>query len=128
MTEAWVAYEWAVIRVVPQVHLERFENVGVIVHARTAALLEARADPDWERLHAVFPALDRGLVERHLDGYLRTCRGESDAGPVALLPPSERFHWLTAPRSGVIQTSEVRPGRSRDLRSTLDCLFDEQCR
>lgn len=124
---AWVEFEWAVVRVVPRVHAEQFVNVGVILHARTIEYLEARIEPPWERLRALAPQLDRAAVQRHLDTFLRLCRGDADAGPVALLPPSERFHWLTAPRSGILQTSERRPGRCHDPAEALARLFAEQC-
>lgn len=122
----WVTFEWATVRVVPRIHQSEFVNVGVIVHARTAGFLDARIDPPWQRIAALAPALDRDLVERHLAAYLRVCRGEESAGPVALSPPSERFHWLTAPRSAVVQTSEVHPGVCRDPGEALDRLAREQ--
>jgi hypothetical protein len=125
--ETWIDFEWATIRVVPRVHTGEFINVGVILHARTRELLALRIEPDFERLELLGADLDRAAVERHLDSYRRVAEGEADAGPVALLPPSERFHWLTSPRSSVVQTSEVHPGRSRDPRRELDHLFDEQC-
>lgn len=122
----WIAFEWAAVRVVPRIHAAEFVNVGVIVHARTAGFLDARIDPPWARIAALAPGLDGELVERHLAAYLRVCRGEEGAGPVALSPPSERFHWLTAPRSAVVQTSEVHPGLCRDPAEMLARLAREQ--
>jgi hypothetical protein len=123
----WTVFEWATIRIVPSVHREQFLNVGVIVHARRIEFLEARIEVPWERLEALAPGIDRGVVERHLAAYLSICGGDEEAGPVALLPPSERFHWLTAPRSAIIQTSDRRPGRERDIGQALERLFREQC-
>lgn len=123
----WVAFEWATLRVVPRVHLEEFVNVGVILHARTVEFLEAQVDLRWSRLEALDPQIDRGAVERHVESWLEVCRGDESAGPVALLPPSERFHWLTAPRSAILQTSPVRPGRAHDPAAELARLFAEQC-
>jgi hypothetical protein len=125
---AWVEFEWATIRVVPSVHREEFVNVGVVLHARREEFLEARVEVPWARLDALASDLDRAALERHLDVFQRVARGEATAGEVALLPPSERFHWLTAPRSAVIQTSARRPGRTHDLPAELRRLFEEQCR
>jgi hypothetical protein len=124
----WTEFDWVVVRLVPRVHREQFVNVGVVLHARTAETLLARIEPDWDRVRALGAHFDRAEAERQLDGLRRVAAGGAAGGPIGLLPPSERFHWLTAPRSAVIQTSSVRPGRSTELGSALDRLFDEQCR
>ena len=108
-------------------HLARFVNVGVILHARTVEYLAARLKPPWQHLAAIAPELESARVESHLDAYFRICRGDLDAGPVGRLPPSERFHWLTAPRSAILQTSPVHPGRCHDPQRALERLFSEQC-
>lgn len=124
----WIDYEWVTLRVVPRVHTEQFACVGVLLHARQAAILEARIAADWAaRVEAIAPSLDLERLERHLETYRAICAGDEAAGPVALLPPSERFHWLTHPRSGILQTSPRHPGRTRDPARTLDTLLDEQC-
>lgn len=121
---AWCDYDFAVVRVVPRVDLEAFENVGVVLHCRTEEFLDARIVADPRRLRTLVPGADHDLLARYLSNYLRVARGDPDAGPLALLPPSERFHWLTAPRSDVIQSSPVHGGRSQDVKGTLDALFD----
>ncbi len=123
-----LGYEWAVVRLVWRVHAQEFCNVGVIVHARTTEVLDATIEPDWPRVLALWPDLDRATAERHLEAFLLICRGVAAASPIALLPPSERFHWLTAPRSAVVQTSPVAQGRCLEPRATLERLFAEQCR
>lgn len=124
----WVVYEWAAIRVVPLVHAEQFLNAGVIVHARQVQFLEARIGTVWkERLSALAPDLDPDRVREHLESYVRISRGDPSAGPVALLPPSERFHWLTHPRSAILQTSVPHPGRCHDPQAALERLLVEQC-
>lgn len=124
----WIAYEWAVVRVVPRVHTEQFVNVGVLVHARQADFLHARFSRDWEsRVRALSPELDIERVRQHLDTYSRICAGDVSAGEVALLPASERFHWLTHPRSGILQPSPRHPGRCLDLDEALQRLLTEQC-
>lgn len=123
----WVVYEWAAIRLVPRVHAEQFLNVGVMVHARSADFLEARVGVIWERLRHFAPGLDLDRIRSHLDTYVRICHGDASAGEIALLPPSERFHWLTHPRSGVLQTSTPHPGRCHDPAAALERLYAEQC-
>lgn len=123
----WIDFEWATIRLVPHVHRGERVNVGVIVHARTASFLKVALQPPWALLAAFAPALGRPRLERHFDAYRRVAEGDPEAGPVALLPPSERFHWLTAPRSAIIQTSRVHGGRAHDLDVALAALAGEQC-
>lgn len=122
MPTDWVDYDYAIVRVVPQVHCCAFVNAGVILHARTAAFLGARVHLDRDRL-AALAAVDRDLVARYLAAYRRVCDGADGSGPIGRLPRSERFHWLTAARSTVVQTSPVHGGRTRNPDRTLDALF-----
>jgi len=123
--ESWIAYDFAVLRAVPHVHLGRFVPVGVIVHARTADFLGLRALTDVEELRARVPDVDHALLARYLRACCSVARGEAAAGPVGLVPTSERFHWLTAPRSDVLQSSPVHAGLARDPAAALDELFSE---
>jgi Protein of unknown function (DUF3037) len=126
---SWIVYEWATIRVVPRVHADELLNAGVILHARQAHFLEARVGELWEeRLRQLAPELDRERIRRHLENYVRISRGDEASGPMALLPPSERFHWLVQPRSGILQTSAPHPGLCHDLHAALTRLLAEQCR
>jgi hypothetical protein len=118
-----VWYSYAVIRIVPRPERGEFLNVGVVLFARTAHFLAARIAIDRGRLCAFAPDLDLAVVERHLAAFIAICDGAPDGGPIAALPPSERFHWLTAPRSGVIQISPVHTGHTDDPQRTLDNLF-----
>ena len=120
-----VAYDFAVLRVVPRVHLGAFVNVGVVVHARTAEFLALRAVTDEQLLRAHVPGVDAELLARYLRSCQAICAGDIAAGPMALAPPSERFHWLTAPRSDVLQSSPVHEGITDDPRRALDRLFEE---
>ncbi|HEY7060388.1 MAG TPA: DUF3037 domain-containing protein [Chloroflexota bacterium] len=116
-------YSYAVVRVVPRVERGEFLNVGVILFAREAGYLAAQIALDVARLRALAPEADVALVERHLAAFAAVCAGEAAGGPVAALPPPERFHWLTAPRSTVIQTSPVHEGTTIDPAATLDELL-----
>lgn len=118
-----VDYDFAVIRAVPHVHLGTFVPVGVVVHARQAGYLALRALTSVEWLRASLPDVDAELLARYLDACTALCRGDAAAGPVALAPTSERFHWLTAPRSDVIQSSPVHEGVCADPGEALDSLF-----
>lgn len=120
----WVDYDFAVVRAVPRVDLDTFENVGVVIHARTLDFIDARVVTDPGHLARLLPGADHELLARYLESYREIARGDPSHGPVALAPPSERFHWLTAPRSDVIQCSPVHGGRSRDLEGTLAELFE----
>ena len=117
-------YDFAVLRVVPRVHLGAFVNVGVVVHARTAEFLALRALVDERILAARVPGIDAELLARYLRSCTAICAGDAAAGPMALAPTSERFHWLTAPRSDVLQSSPVHEGICESPQRALDDLFD----
>jgi Protein of unknown function (DUF3037) len=123
--ESWVAYDFAVLRAVPHVYLGAFVPVGVVVHARTAEFLGIRALTDPAALAARVPDVDAELLARYLRSCEAICAGDPAAGPIALAPPSERFHWLTAPRSDVLQSSPVHEGLCEDPRRALEELFAE---
>jgi Protein of unknown function (DUF3037) len=121
--ERWFVYDFAVFRAVPHVHLGTFVPVGVVLHARTAGFLGMRAVTDPVDLRARVPDVDHELLARYLRSCCAVAAGEPDGGPVALAPPSERFHWLTAPRSDVLQSSPVHGGLAEDPARALDDLF-----
>jgi hypothetical protein len=120
-----VWYSYAVIRIVPRVERGECMNAGVILFAREGAFLGTRIELDRARLEAFSPGVDVALIERHLETFLAVSAGDRSAGPIAQLPPAERFHWLTAPRSTVIQTSATHVGQADDPDATLEELLDE---
>lgn len=124
MTSARIDYDFAVLRVVPRVHLGAFVNVGVVVHARTAEFLALRVISDEQTLSACVRGVDTTLLARYLQSCVAICAGDASAGPMALAPSSERFHWLTAPRSDVLQSSPVHEGVCDDPQRALDELFE----
>jgi hypothetical protein len=121
-------YDYAVIRVVPRVERAEFVNVGVIVSCPALSLLEARIELDAVRVGALDPGLDLDLVARHLATIPLICAGGEAAGPIGRLAPRERFHWLTAPRSTIIQCSPVHTGQCRAGEDVLERLVEAMVR
>lgn len=119
----WIAYSFAVLCVVPHPHLGTAVPVGVILHARTAQFIGIRVLTDPAELAPRARGVDVELLGRYLRDLRAVAEGEPDAGPVALLPTSERFHWLTAPRSDVLQSGRVHSGLTEDPAAELDRLF-----
>jgi hypothetical protein len=103
-------YDYAVIRVVPDVQRGEFINCGVILFCRTRRFLAAEVALDESRLQAINADADVVEIRRHLALIPRLCAGDQSAGPIAMLSQSERFNWLVAPRSAVIQMSPVHSG------------------
>ena len=116
-------FDYALIRVVPRVDRGECLNVGVVLFCRTRRFLGARWEVDPLRLAALAPSLDYGLVSAYLDGIVRICEGGPDAGPIGQLPLHERFDWLVAPSSTIIQTSPVHSGICFDPAVSLNDLF-----
>ena len=116
-------YDYAVIRVVPRVDRAEFVNVGVIVSCQRSDLLEARIEVNEQRLLALDPGLDLRAVRKHLAAIPAICAGGETAGPIGRLSRRERFDWLTAPRSTMIQTSPVHSGRCRDPGEVIEHLL-----
>lgn len=115
-------YDYAVIRVVPKVEREEFINAGVILSCPARSFLEAQIKLNESRLLALDPSLDLEMVKNHLATIPKICRGGADAGPIGQLSQRERFYWLVAPRSTIIQTSPVHTGRSSDPAAALQHL------
>ncbi len=117
------AYDYSVVRVVPDVARGEFLNAGVVLFAKTHRALLSRIELDEDRLRVLAPDADVAAIRSHLDSIERICEGGAAAGPHAHLSASERFHWLTAPRSTVIQLSPVHSGICDDPAVEADRLF-----
>ena len=117
------AYDYSVVRVVPDVAREEFLNAGVVLFAKTHRALLSRIELDESRLLAMAPGADVDVIRAHLESIERICEGGEAAGPHAELSASERFHWLTAPRSTVIQLSPVHSGICDDPAREVERLF-----
>ncbi len=117
------SYDYAIVRVVPRVEREEFMNVGVIVSCPLRDFLEARFELDEKRLLALDPTLDLETIRAHTNSIRMICAGGVEAGPLARLSQRERFHWLVAPRSTIIQTSPVHTGKCDDPTQLIQHLL-----
>jgi hypothetical protein len=118
-------FSYAILRVVPRVERGEQFNAGVVLFCRQRGFLDARVALDEARLRALAPDTPADEVRAHLEALARVARGDLECGPIATLPQSERFGWLVAPSSTIIQPSEVHTGLSEDPQATLDALFAE---
>ena len=120
-------FAYAILRVVPDLQRGEALNAAVVLFCRLRRFLAVRAELDRAALHALAGAgatVDADAIERHLDVVRRVAAGDPAGGPVAALPQSERFGWLTAPSSTVVQPSPVHVGICRgDPQDELDRLF-----
>jgi hypothetical protein len=121
-------FEYAVIRVIPRVEREEFLNVGVILYCAAQDFLQTAFELDEERLSAFACDLKTSEIEEHLVAFEQICAGGAQAGAIGKLPLGERFRWLTAPRSTVVQTSAVHTGLSSDAHETLADLLTKLVR
>lgn len=121
-------YDYAVLRLVPRVDRGEFINVGILLSCAARGHLDVRIELDEARALALDPALDLALVRRLLGAVEAICRGGADAGPIGLLPARARFHWLTAQRSAIVQTSPVHGGKCGDLDATMERLLQRMVR
>jgi hypothetical protein len=116
-------FEYAVIRVIPRVEREEFLNVGVILYCSGQDFLQTAFALNEERLRAFARDLKISDIQEHLLAFEQICAGGEQAGAIGKLPLGERFRWLTAPRSTIVQTSPVHTGLSSDARETLANLL-----
>jgi hypothetical protein len=121
-------YEYAVIRVLPRVDREEFLNVGVLLYCQPLNFLRAACSMNENRLKAFAADVKPEVLKEHLEAVERICSGGKDAGPIGRLSIGERFRWLTAPRSTVVQTSAVHTGLTRDAEATLQDLMEKLVR
>lgn len=119
-------FEYAVIRVVPQVEREEFLNAGVILYCPKLKFLQCLCAVDEERLCSFSNRIDIEELKAHLHSFAQICKGSPDGGAIAKLDIASRFRWLTATRSTVVQTSKVHPGLCDDPAQTLEKLYAEQ--
>jgi hypothetical protein len=116
-------FQYTILRVVPRIERGECINFGVVLFCRQRSFLGIRIELDEARLRALDPDLDPAAVEPHLEAIAAVVAGEPSAGPLAQLSPSERFGWVAAKSSTLIQPSEVHTGLTDDPQATLDHLF-----
>ena len=118
------SFEYAVIRIVPDIEREEFINAGLILFCRPRTFLAARSRLDEEALGAVHPGCDTKGIRDQLAFIEELASGTVATGPFAAMSPSERFHWLTTPRSTVVQPGPLHAGTTEDPAATFEHLFD----
>jgi len=121
-------FQYAIVRVVPRVERGECLNAGVIMLCRPRRFLASKVGLDEARLRAIAPDADPAAILPHLEAIERIAAGDPSAGPIARLTAAERFHWLVAPSSTVIQPSEVHTGLCEDPAEELEHLFDRLVR
>jgi Protein of unknown function (DUF3037) len=121
-------YDYAVIRIVPRVERAEFINAGVILSCDLDRILAARIELDEAALRGLDAHVDLDLVRSALAGIATICQGGAAAGPIGRMTPRERFHWLVAPRSTIVQTSPVHTGQCAELTGVLEHLMTTMVR
>ncbi|WP_026704917.1 DUF3037 domain-containing protein [Flavobacterium soli] len=118
-------YEYAVIRVVPRVEREEFVNVGIILFCKKSRFIKVLFELNVEKIQCLCSEIDIVQLELNLLSLQKIAQGDKQGGPIASMEVPERFRWLTAVRSSVIQTSRPHPGLSNNLEVTINRLFEE---
>lgn len=118
-------YEYAVIRLVPKVEREEFFNIGLVMFSKKEKFIRVEFYLCPNKFKLMHSKLDYDDIIQNLESFQKIANGDKDGGPIALLDVPERFRWLTAVRSAVVQTSRPHPGKSKDLNITFGKLFEE---
>ena len=121
-------YDYAIVRVVPRVDRGERVNVGIILSCADTDYLDARIEVDDALIRAIDSEVDMEAVRSNLAVIPVVCKGGPEAGPIGALPARGRFRWLVAPRSTIIQPSEVHTGRTTDPAASLEHLMDRVVR
>jgi hypothetical protein len=118
-------YEYAVIRLVPKVEREEFFNIGLVMFSKKEKYIRVEFHLCKDKFRLMHSKLDYEEISKNLENFQKVAKGEKDGGEIAQLEIPERFRWLTAVRSAVIQTSRPHPGKSKNLDQTFERLFEE---
>ncbi|MBA6154374.1 DUF3037 domain-containing protein [Gelidibacter maritimus] len=119
-----VTYEYAIIRVVPKVEREEFFNVGVLLFSKRKKFLGVKYNIDQKKLEAFSEDLDITMLNNHLKAWEEVCKGSPKGGCIGEFEVSDRFRWLAASRSTIIQSSKTHSGLCTDPQKELDILFE----
>ena len=125
---ARTVYEYAVVRLVPRVEREEYINVGVALYCKKQKYAQVKVFVDEAKCKALFGAIDLEMIARHLESFQKICAGDRTAGKLAEMEQADRFRWLTAKRSTLIQCGAVHPGTCMDAAATHEELFDKLVR
>lgn len=118
-------YEYAVIRLVPKVEREEFFNIGLVMFSKKEKFIKVDFHLCRDKFNLMHNELDYDDILQNMESFKKIANGDKEGGPIALLDIPERFRWLIAVRSSVIQTSRPHPGKSKDLEKTFGKLFEE---
>jgi hypothetical protein len=118
-------FEYAVLRIVPRVEREEFLNVGVVLYCRQGRFLKVKYVLDAHKISTFAPQLDLAEITSYLNAFDRICQAKPDSGSIGKLPVAERFRWLTATRSTVVQSSKVHPGLCYAPDDTLEKIYTQ---
>ena len=118
-------YEYAIIRLVPKVEREEFFNIGLVMFSKREKYIKIAFHLCPDKFKLMHSKLDYDDIIQNLESFQKVASGAKDGGPIAEMEIPERFRWLTAVRSAVVQTSRPHPGKSKDLDATFDRLFEE---
>ncbi len=121
-------YDYAVIRVVPRVERGEFVNAGIILSCDVERILLANIELDEKALLTIDPHVDMELVRNALASIPAICAGGEAAGDIGKMTARERFHWLVAPRSTIVQTSPVHTGQCTEPAAALQHLMQTMVR
>ena len=119
-----VTYEYAIIRVVPKVEREEFFNIGVLLFSKRKKFLGVKYHIDKKKLAAFSEDLDFAMLNKHLKAWELVCKGSPEGGTIGQFELSDRFRWLAASRSTIIQSSKTHPGLCEDPEDELEVLFN----
>ncbi|WP_298487726.1 DUF3037 domain-containing protein [uncultured Maribacter sp.] len=118
-----VTFEYAIIRVVPKVERQEFFNVGVILFSKRKKFLDIKYNISQKKLEAFSEEIDINMLESYLNAWKLVCEGASSAGTIGKLELSDRFRWLAASRSTIIQSSKTHSGICNNPEKVLEDIF-----
>lgn len=119
-------FKYAIIRLVPKVEREEFFNIGVILYCKRKKFLEVRFHMNQDKLKAYSSDIDQDMLANYLNAWKLICQGNTSGGPIGQLDVAERFGWLTACRSTIIQSSQTHAGLCFNPEKELNAIFETQ--
>jgi len=117
-------FEYAIIRLVPKVEREEFFNIGVILFSKEKKFLDVKYHVDKNKLESFSSEIDLNLVLDYLNSWKLICKGAPHGGVIGAMELPDRFRWLTASRSTIIQSSQTHSGLCLNPEATLNDTFE----